>query len=96
MTNEELRELLVEKYDYRNTQVDGFIKQINAFTPPVAAAFQNWLETGEIDDTSVEGYTVKSIMAKRPMKVVGAYLTLDWLSREPELAKREINDKPMS
>jgi hypothetical protein len=90
MSNEQLREILVEKYDYRNSQVDGVIEKINAFVPAVAAAFNKWLETDEIDDTSIEGYTIHSIIAKRPMKVVGAYLTLDWLSREPEMAKQAI------
>ena len=93
MNKEQLRELLVEKYDYRNSQVDGVVEKIGRFSPAVAAAFEKWLETGVTDDTEVEGYTVESIIAKRPTGVVGAYLTLDWLSREPAEAKKALNER---
>ena len=92
MNNEQLHELLVEKYDYKNSQVGNVIAQINNFPPTVAIAFEKWLETGEIDDTEVEGYTVNSILAKKPMKVVAAYLTLGWLSDDPEEAVKFLNE----
>lgn len=92
MNKEQLRELLVEKYDYKNSQVDSVVEKIGRFSPKVAAAFEKWLNTGEIDNTEVEGYTVKSIMEKKPMKIVGAYLTLDWLEREPSEAKAALGE----
>jgi hypothetical protein len=92
MNKEELRELLVEKYDYRNSQVDGVVEQISSFSPTVAVAFEKWLETGLIDDTGVGGYTVKSIMETRPMKVVAAYLTLGWLENDPDEAMEFLNE----
>lgn len=91
MNKEQLRELLVEKYDYKNSQVDDVVDKIMRFSPNVAAAFNKWLDTGEIDDTLVEGYTVKSIIEKKQMKVVSAYITLDWLGREPDVAKAALN-----
>ena len=92
MNKEELRELLVDKYDYRNSQVDGVVEQIGSFSPKVAAAFEKWLETGAIDDTEAEGYTVKSIIEKRPMKTVAAYLTLGWLEDDPKEALEFLNE----
>lgn len=93
MNNIELRELLVEKYDYKNSQVDGVVKQITEFPPKVAAAFENWINTGEMDDTEVEGYTAKAILDKKPMKVVAAYLTLGWLGKDPIQAKIFLNKR---
>ena len=92
MNNEKLRELLVEKYDYKNSQVDGIVEKIGRFSPKVAAAFENWLDTGKTDDTEVEGYTADAILKKKPMKIVAAYLTLDWLEREPEMAKETLDE----
>ena len=89
---EKLRELLVEKYDYKNSQVDAIVEKIGRFSPKVAAAFENWLNTGKTDDTAIEGYTVDAIIAKKPMKIVGAYLTLDWLEREPDMAKAALDE----
>ena len=91
MDREKVRELLVDKYDYKNSQVDTVLDKIAIFTEPTATAFQRWLNTGEIDDTSVEGYTVKDILARRQMKVPAAYLMLDWLTRDPAAAKAALN-----
>ena len=92
MNNENLRELLVEKYDYKNSQVDDVVEKIGRFSPKVAAAFENWLNTGEIDKTEVDGYTITAIIKKKSMKIVAAYLTLDWLEREPETAKLALDE----
>jgi hypothetical protein len=94
MNKEDLRELLVEKYDYKNSQVDSVVEKIIKFSPKVAEAFNIWLASGEIDGTEAAGYTVKDILAKRPMKTVAAYLTLDWLERDPEEASEAL-DEPL-
>jgi len=88
----DLRKILIEKHDYKISQVDNVVKQINEFSPKVSAAFEKWLSTGEIDDTEVEGFTVKTIMEKKPMKVVAAYLTLGWLENDPKQAKRFLKE----
>lgn len=85
-----LRELLVEKYDYKNSKVDGVIEKVSKFSEKVAASFEKWVTTGVIDDIEVEGYSIKSIVDKRPMKIVAAYLMLDWLERDPKTAKQAL------
>ena len=90
MDRDKLMEVLVDKYDYKNSQVGAVADKILAFDPRVAAAFGKWMETGVIDETEVAGYTVAGIIAKKKMKVVGAYLTLDWLAREPEQARQAL------
>jgi len=92
MDKEQLRELLVEKYDYKNSQVDSVVEQIIEFSPKVTASFEKWVETGMIDDTEVEGFTVKSIIEKKTMKIVAAYLTMGWLEDDPSEAKAFLNE----
>ncbi len=89
--NKILRETLVDKYDYMEAKVDGVVDKISKFSPKVLEAFENWFNTGEIDDTSVEGYTVKDIISKKKMTVTAAYLMLDWLERDPKQAKAALN-----
>jgi hypothetical protein len=91
MNNDQLREILVEKHDYKNSQVDDVITKINNFAPDISAAFYKWIETGVVDDTEVDGYTVESIMKLKPMKVVSAYITLNHLKIEPEMVKKELH-----
>jgi len=83
-----LRKRLIEDFDCRESQVDGIIMKIEALKPNVASAFEEWFNTGIVKEIDVEGYTVASLRAiKKNMNVIGAYLTLDWLIREPEQAK---------
>jgi hypothetical protein len=87
-----LREILVDKHDVKNSVADSLVKQISEFSPKVNTAFEKWINTGEIDDTEVEGFTVKSILEKRPKwTVVNAFATLGWLEKDPKEAKKALN-----
>jgi ATP-dependent DNA ligase len=86
-----LREVLVEKHDVKVGVVDSLVRQIGEFSPMMTEVFEKWLETGEIGDTEVEGYTVKSIIEKHPMTVVSAFATLSWLEKDPNEAKKALN-----
>ena len=52
----------------------------------------DYIEKGIEPTISVEGYSCKQLMQQFNMSVIAALLTLDWLLREPELAKQAILD----
>ena len=86
--NKVLREQLIEKSDFKEAQVDEMVKKINTLSPEIYAAFEEWFQSGKIKDIEIEGYTVESLRMKNPkMNPIAAYLTLDWLKREPVKAK---------
>ena len=87
---ENLREILIDKYDVKNSAVDSLIEQVKGFSPKLTTAFENWVKTGETDETEVEGYTVKSFIEKHPTSIPSAYGMLSWLEREPENAKKAL------
>ena len=87
-----LRDRLVNDFDYKENGVQFAIEKIKAMNPEVYAAFEAWFNTGAIQEIEVEGYTVASLRQKdKKMNVIAAYLTLDWLKREPAKAKIAIN-----
>ncbi|MCF0185546.1 MAG: hypothetical protein HUJ98_03545 [Bacteroidaceae bacterium] len=55
--------------------------------PTVANAFDQWLNHGVNPDLSIEGYTFMHLVSKMNMQPIGAFLTLDWLMRDPDKAK---------
>ena len=65
-----------------------------ASVPEVQAAFWRWWATDEITDMRAEGYNMASLMhspdGKRARHPVQALLTLDWLIKEPERARRHL------
>lgn len=89
--NKTLRETLVEKYDYMESKVDGVVEKISKFSPKVMESFEKWFNTGEVDSIEVEGFTIKDILDKKKMTIVSAYITLDWLHRDPKQAKAALN-----
>ena len=87
---ENLREILVDKYDIKNGVVDGLIEQVKGFSPKIMASFENWVTTGNLDDLEIEGYTIEAFIEKHPTTIPSAYGMLSWLEKEPEKAKKAL------
>ena len=86
MEKEQIEQILKEE-GYPAFMVENTIIKIDNFCPQVKSAFEKWTQTKECEDIVVEGYSFSNLMDKYGMTPVGAYITLDWLSREPERAK---------
>ncbi|MCL2310900.1 MAG: hypothetical protein FWC41_00215 [Firmicutes bacterium] len=72
---------------------ERILDKIYAMDEEILDSFRHWFYTNEIEDIEVEGYTVHSLMDNNPsLNVVGAFLTLDWLLREPCKAKEMIHE----
>ena len=83
-----LRDRLVNEFDYPDKAVDIVVDKINAMTPDVYAAFEEWFNTGKIVDMEIEGYDFASLKANEAkMNTIAIYLSFDWLVREPLKAK---------
>ena len=83
---------MVNDFDCKESQADGIVEKISKLAPDIYAAFEAWFNTGVVKEIEVEGYTVASLRRlKKNMNIIGAYLTLDWLRREPERAKSALS-----
>lgn len=57
-------------------------------SPCLKPALDAWLSTGAEPEESAEGFSTKSLMEKQKnMKYPAALLSIDWLIREPNIAK---------
>jgi hypothetical protein len=59
-----LRDRLVNDFDCKESQVDGVVEKIVKLAPDIAAAFEEWFNTGVIKEIEIEGYTVASLRQK--------------------------------
>ena len=66
--------------------VDVTIEKLNKLQPIVLDNFEAWLNEGKIPDIEIEGYSYRILVNDYGMKPVGAFLTLDWLCRDPQKA----------
>lgn len=90
MDRERIKEILVEE-QYPEFMIENTADKIEAFSLAVAEAFDNWSKNKSQPDISIEGFAFKDLITKWGMNPVGAFITLDWLLREPEKAKRALN-----
>lgn len=62
-------------------------KLIN-ISPQLKPALDAWLTTGAEPEVCSEGFSTKTLMEKQSrMKYPAALLSIDWLRREPQIAK---------
>ena len=91
MTIQEITKVLVEDKKLDKAQVEKVSPKIEALSPDIRAAFEKWVETDAVASPEYAGYDVNAIMKAQPhLNVLGAYLSLDWLRRDPAAAKKSI------
>lgn len=89
MDRERIKEILAEE-QYPEFMIEKTADKIEAFSIAVAEAFDNWSKDKSLPNISIEGFAFTDLVTKWGMNPVGAFITLDWLLREPEKAKRAL------
>jgi hypothetical protein len=72
-------------YPYKGAQLVAV--KLEGSAPELRRAFLKWWEMGELPELGVEGFTVSQLIDQHHLNPIAAFLTLDWLIRQPEQAK---------
>ena len=91
MDRERIKKILAEE-QYPEFMIEKTADKIEAFSIAVAEAFDNWSKDKSQPNISIEGFTFTDLVTKWGMKPIGAFITLDWLLREPGKAKKALNN----
>lgn len=65
---------------------ESTVDKILHFQNDIANAFSHWVSTNESPNITIEGYTYSFFIEEMQMKPIGAFITLDWLLRDPQKA----------
>lgn len=84
--NKEILTKLLQEENYPTHMVETTIAKLYKLEPIVAKSFESWLNQGESPNLEIEGYSYHILVSDYGMKPIGAFLTLDWLCRDPERA----------
>ena len=71
--------------------IEKTAEKIEHFQPKVKKAFIGWVASGQESNIEVQGYSFARLRQDYGMKAIGAFITLDWLIRDPENATRSLN-----
>ena len=78
------------KESYPEFMIEQTVSKIENFEPEIKETFELWLLDGTVPKITLEGYTYKELIHQFGMKPVGAFITLDWLKKEPEKATKAL------
>lgn len=73
-------------------QTEELAQMLEKANPMIYNAFKAHIKEGNDPDLCIEGYTCKGLMKELGLSITGALLTMDWLIREPENAKKAIKE----
>lgn len=92
METAQLINFLVENKNYDKTQTERLAPKIEALPQEIREALENWIETENVSSPEYSGYNVQKILELKPnMTVLSAYLTLDWIRKDPKTAIKAVN-----
>lgn len=83
---------LLKEENYPAHMLDKTIEKLEKLQPEILSAFTQWLSDGKTPSISIENFSFQDLTMKFCMTSVGAFITLDWLVREPEKAKKALKN----
>lgn len=87
-SKQELIDILINKWDYKEKQVEGIVERIIKMHPSILSEFVNYLETEQFSDTPVF-YGCSPIKLHETyvsFKPPAVFLLLEWISKDPKEA----------
>ena len=82
---------ILKEQGYPTFMLEKTADKVENLSQPLKVSFSNWVESGIEPSFSIKGYSYSTLIEKFNMKPVGAFITLDWIVREPEKAIENLN-----
>ena len=78
--------MLLCSQEYPEFMLEQTADKIERLSPNIAEAFESWADERVEPTMEICGYSYEKLIKDFNMRPIGAFLTLDWLTREPEKA----------
>lgn len=83
---------LLNEHGYPTFMLNKTADKVESFSPFLEEAFEKWALYGIEPSFVIKGYSFASLIENFKMNPIGAFITLDWIMREPEEAIEKLND----
>lgn len=87
---EEIVARLVSQWHYPAPGAVGVADRLTQLSPQLREAFAAWWSGQNEPEVEVEGYTFDHLVRGHGLNPIAAYLTLDWLARDPVRAREAL------
>jgi len=76
---------------YSEKQAEGVVTELLNIDKVLVPCLEKWVKDGKESDFEAEGFSLLGLKAKYNMAYPAALLSIDWLLKDPMLAKEVIN-----
>lgn len=74
---------ILKEEGYPSYMLDSTVEKLEKLQPEIMSAFLCWLSDRKVPSVTVEGFSFTDLTRDFGMKPIGAFITLDWLMRDP-------------
>lgn len=89
MNTKDILKALIE-HGYSEKQAMHTAQELMELSESLKTLLARWMEQNEESDYAAEGFTLLELKQKFEMTYPAALLTIDWLLKEPDMAKKAI------
>jgi len=86
-------EILKNELAYSDHVADVTAADLQSLSPQLQPALTKWLDKREVTNIEILGFSVKQLMEQRAYTFPSALISMDWLIKEPDIAKKELTDE---
>ena len=91
MKVEEIIQIRIKEKNYDKVQTERLAPKIEALPVDIKDALVQWIQCADVSSPDYNGYTVEKIQKAKPgMTTLAAYLTLDWIRKDPKTAIKAV------
>lgn len=76
--------------DYPDFMLEQTADKIERMDERIKVAFDEWVDNNVIPSIDIEGWNYDKLVKKFKMRPAAVFLTLDWLTRDPEKAIKSL------
>lgn len=86
-----VKDILCKEFGYSNLAADIAVSKLEKLDSRLRSIWDKWVETKEMSDISVEGFSLLQLMKDRNLKFPAALFALQWLLDNPAEAKDKLS-----
>lgn len=85
MEMERIKKLILGRYPglYLDENIELLLSSIEKMDSSLRIKLENFLTSGEVSETVIQDYSVERLVKEHKMNELAAFLTLDWIKKEP-------------
>ena len=91
MTQEDfVKKLLARCNDYSAAEANFLFTELGHKTESAKHAIEKWVSSGEKTILRAQNWTSSNLEKEYTMNYIAAFLTIDWIIREPNMAEKAL------